>query len=206
MSIGSRNKLCSLHLLPLLKRNLYLSLFSLFLVPVLKLLQRASTLRTPQFRHNLRVLCALELNGPVMLSHQRCARWGITCGISCLCWWTKVKHCLHLSLQGRHTGTLVHRQNADIGIQQMHQNHSQTTGAAEVFSAECESTFYFICMGLENSTFKFLNGMAVLRFVHCSAPWPFQSMNPNQGCRSFGNLSHSSLSLPTLLLDDTQWL
>lgn len=26
-----------------------------------------------KFRHNFRFLCALELNGPVMLSHQRCA-------------------------------------------------------------------------------------------------------------------------------------
>lgn len=206
MSIGSRNKLCSLHLLPLLKRNLYLRLFSLFLVSVLKLLQRAGTLCTPQFRHNLRVLCALELNGPVMLSHQRCAHWGITRGTSCLCCWTKVNHLLHLSPQGRHTGSLVHWQHADIGIQQRHQNHSQTTRAAGVFSAECESTFYFICMGLENSTFKFLNGMTVLRFIHCSAPCPFQSMNPNQGCRTFGNFSHSSLSLPTLLPDDTEWL
>lgn len=57
----------------------------------------------------------------------------------------------------------VHCQGAGTSAWQIYPKHSQMTGSAEVFWCECESTFYFIRMCLENNAYKFfLNSMAKL--------------------------------------------
>lgn len=118
-----------------------------------------------------------------MLSHHRCAHWEEKRDHPwdlLLCWWTKVNNPLHLSAQG---STLAPWCTASAQILASNKR-TRTTPRPQGLHRSSKlnlRAFYFICMGLENRAFKFLNCMAVLRFVHCSPPCPFQSMNPNQG-------------------------
>lgn len=78
----------------------------------------------------------------------------ITCGTSCLCWWAKVNDLLHLSAQGRYTGTWC------IARAQIPASNkcTKTTARPQALqkSSKLNLGVHFICMCLENKCIQIL--------------------------------------------------